>query len=150
MIVEFDTNNYKDNRQPELRMPIMAEHLMKWGWVKNIFEANVFLVIFAMILIGVSGSYFFITQIAYSNSDDLVLRPFVSSLNIKDYISRNISELSPVKSELGGTFYVTKIEVHKVKGIVNYEDGHRAYVADFIYTSDPSTGIDIKSFVIRN
>ena len=149
MNVDFDTNNYKDNRQPDLKMPVMAEHLIKWGWVKNILQANIFLLIFAVILLGVSGSYFFITKIAYSDSNDSEANIFVSSLPIKDYIKRNISDLSPIKAVLGGTFYVTNVEIHNGRGFVNYEDGHNAFVADFKYTSDPTNGIEINSFVLR-
>src|SRR3989338_139616 len=55
-------------------------------------------------------------------------------LSVKSYVSQNISNLSPEKAVLGGTFYVTEITVEEGRGVVQYEDGHIALVADFTYT----------------
>lgn len=70
-------------------------------------------------------------------------------MSVESYVSQNISELSPIKEQVGGTFYVTSIEVMDGKGVVSYEDGHNAYTADFTYTSSDLTGHSITSFVIR-
>jgi len=70
-------------------------------------------------------------------------------VNIESYVSENISELSPMKEVLGGTFYVTSVEAADGKGIVNYEDGHVAYTADFVYEVSDESGILITSFIIR-
>lgn len=69
-----------------------------------------------------------------------------TSLTIEQYVTDNISTLSPETEVLGGTFYVTSIEAANGAGAVSYEDGHNAYTADFIYTSDP---LSVTSFVIR-
>lgn len=73
-------------------------------------------------------------------------------MSIESYVTQNISLLSPEKEVLGGTFYVTKIEVEpeEKKGYVEYEDGHVAFAADFTYTADDVEGITITSFVIRD
>jgi hypothetical protein len=70
-------------------------------------------------------------------------------MSVEDYIRMNISEISPVKEQVGGTFYVTAIEAEDGSGTVEYEDGHNAYVADFEYSIDEGKGIDIESFEIR-
>ena len=66
--------------------------------------------------------------------------------SIEEYVTKNISTLSTEPEQLGGTFYVTSIEAQDGSGVVSYEDGHNAYTADFIYTTDP---LSITSFVIR-
>lgn len=54
---------------------------------------------------------------------------------VREYIRENISELSPEPEVLGGTFMVTNIEfTGENSGIVEYEDGHIALVADFEYS----------------
>lgn len=73
----------------------------------------------------------------------------VQSADAESYIRAHISELSPLEEQLGGTFFVTKIEVHEGAGFVEYEDGHNAYVADFTYSSG-TDGIAVDSFVIRD
>lgn len=65
---------------------------------------------------------------------------------IEEYVAKNISTLSTEPAQLGGTFYVTSVEAKDGSGMVSYEDGHNAYVADFTYTSEP---LSITSFVIR-
>jgi len=72
-------------------------------------------------------------------------------MSVEQYVSDNISELSPVDAVLGGTFYVTEIEAEGGKGVVSYEDGHIALTADFIYTVDEERGgILISSFIVRD
>jgi hypothetical protein len=73
-------------------------------------------------------------------------------MSVEAYITQNISALSPIKETMGGTFYVTEIEVEpeENKGKVEYEDGHNAYVAEFTYTSNDRTGHTITSFVVRD
>lgn len=72
-------------------------------------------------------------------------------MSVESYVTQNISLLSPIKETMGGTFYVTEIEVEPLenKGHVKYEDGHNAYEADFTYTSDDRTGHAILSFVVK-
>lgn len=68
---------------------------------------------------------------------------------IEEYIRENISNLSPEKEVLGGTFYTTNIEAHGGAGTVSYEDGHNAFVADFTYTVDESGRPSVTSFTVR-
>ncbi|MBL8157972.1 hypothetical protein JNK62_00320 [bacterium] len=72
-------------------------------------------------------------------------------MSVEAYVTQNISALSPIKETMGGTFYVTEIEVEpeENKGKVKYEDGHNAYEAEFTYTSNDRTGHTITSFVVR-
>lgn len=70
-------------------------------------------------------------------------------MDIETYVRTNISALSPVKEQLGGTFYVTALEVHDGTGIVSYEDGHNAYTADFTYTTKEDGRTVITSFLVR-
>jgi len=72
------------------------------------------------------------------------------AMSIEQYVRENITDLSPLEEQLGGTFYVTEIEAHEGVGIVSYEDGHNAYTADFTYEIDPLHGaITMKTFVVR-
>lgn len=87
------------------------------------------------------------------NPDQPSFTPSTGKLmTVEAYVTQNISELSPIKETMGGTFYVTEIEVEpgERKGTVKYEDGHMAYEADFTYTSNDRTGHSITSFVVRN
>lgn len=116
-------------------------------------------VIFGVVLLAVFGAFF-----AYQNTDDMYRideeienaqeqsAPQGKLMSIESYVTQNISLLSPEKEVLGGTFYVTKIEVEpeEKKGYVEYEDGHVAYSADFTYTADDMDGINITSFVVRH
>lgn len=70
-------------------------------------------------------------------------------MDIDSYVRNSISELSPVKEQLGGTFYVTALETKEGVGVVSYEDGHNAYTADFVYTVDEGGKPTILSFKIR-
>lgn len=68
---------------------------------------------------------------------------------VRAYIQTHISDLSPQKEQLGGTFYTTQIEVKDGTGTVHYEDGHSAYVADFVYGVRETGDILINTFTIR-
>ncbi len=69
-------------------------------------------------------------------------------MSIEDYVKQNISTLSPEKETVGGKFFVTEIQTTGNTGVVKYEDGHNAYVADFTFTTS-ETGHKINSFIIR-
>lgn len=50
---------------------------------------------------------------------------------IKNYLNKNISELSPEKEVLGGKFYITNIEFeNNENAFIEYEDGHIALKAE--------------------
>lgn len=70
-------------------------------------------------------------------------------MDIDTYIRLHISDLSTVPEVLGGTFFVTDIHSSDGSGVVQYEDGHNAYVADFSYSADPNGGYSVTSFVVR-
>lgn len=76
-------------------------------------------------------------------------QPTGKLMSIESYVTQNISELSPRKEVLGGTFHVTDVSVADGKGVVSYEDGHNAYTADFTYEAADQTGIHITSFTVR-
>ena len=75
--------------------------------------------------------------------------PNKNLLSVKSYVSRNISNLSPEKAVLGGSFYVTKIRAEEGRGVVEYEDGHIALVADFTYTVSAQGDVEVTSFTVR-
>ncbi len=63
-----------------------------------------------------------------------------------NYIKDNISELSPEKEVLGGTFYVTNIDfIDHNLAIVEYEDGHIALEAEVMFSIE-NKEVSIKSF----
>lgn len=70
-------------------------------------------------------------------------------MDIESYVRNSISELSPIKEQVGGKFYVTYIETSEGVGIVSYEDGHNAYVADFRYEINESGKPSVSSFTVR-
>lgn len=76
--------------------------------------------------------------------------PVPGGEDVSAYVSEHISELSPEKAVLGGTFYVTDIRASNGEGVVEYEDGHVAFKADFTYTFDRNGEVIIKSFIIRD
>lgn len=73
----------------------------------------------------------------------------VRYMDINSFVRNSISFLSPVKESLGGTFYVTKIETSAGTGVVEYEDGHNAYTADFTYTVSQDGKPTIETFKVR-
>ncbi len=75
----------------------------------------------------------------------------VRGMSVEEYVRQNISTLSPEPAVLGGTFYVTEISVgDDGTGVVHYEDGHIALVADFTWQREQEHGaLTIQSFVVR-
>ncbi|MBY0294204.1 hypothetical protein K2Q08_02635 [Patescibacteria group bacterium] len=70
-------------------------------------------------------------------------------MDVETYVRTNISNLSSVKEQLGGKFYVTSIETHGGAGAVSYEDGHNAYTADFTYHVTEEGKPVVDSFQVR-
>lgn len=109
-------------------------------------KLTLFIVLVALAVVG----YFM-----WPNLKDLFVQQDTSAptgklMTIENYIAMQISELSPVKEQLGGRFYVTSIQAADGHGVVSYEDGHNAYTADFTYTSSDQTGYTITSFEVRS
>lgn len=69
---------------------------------------------------------------------DVACSDLTERVNIENYLHDNISELSPVKAVLGGTWYVLSviIDVNKNSGTVVYEDGHIQEKKTFTYTTN--------------
>jgi hypothetical protein len=110
------------------------------------------IILFIVLALGV-GAYFFIPEKSQpqtpTNTTPTTNQPSGKLMSIESYVTQNISTISPEKEVLGGTFYVTEIEASDGSGIVKYEDGHNAFVADFTYTASDREGIDITSFIVR-
>ena len=70
-------------------------------------------------------------------------------MDIETYMRTSISELSPIESQLGGTFFVTDIQIEDGTGVVEYEDGHNAYTADFTYVIAENGKPEVLSFTVR-
>lgn len=81
----------------------------------------------------------------YKNSAAVTPGPQMSQIDceylddmtiVEKYIRAHISEVVPEKAVLGGAWYVTSVFVNPSvkRGLVSYEDGHIAGIADFSYT----------------
>lgn len=68
---------------------------------------------------------------------------------LRSYLDENISEISPEKEVLGGTFFVTSLILNgEDKFIVEYEDGHIALEAFGKYFIDEENNIYIQEFTL--
>ncbi len=68
---------------------------------------------------------------------------------IFEYLKENISQLSPKKEVLGGSFYITSVDFTESNAlIVDYEDGHITLTAELIYQYTDSDNFKISSFNI--
>ncbi len=69
-------------------------------------------------------------------------------LKLYTFIENNLAQLSPEPAVLGGTFYITSLEVLDLSaGEVEYEDGHIALKAKFNFVVN-SNGVQISNFEI--
>ncbi|MDQ3089880.1 MAG: hypothetical protein M3Q24_01880 [bacterium] len=76
--------------------------------------------------------------------------PKFPQTSVENYLKNNLARLSPEKEVLGGKFFITKLELTSNKnGVVEYEDGHNAFIADFNYLIEGSGEVKISSFVVR-
>lgn len=82
-------------------------------------------------------------------SNEIGVYPDGRKVSVETYVRQHITELSPVKEVLGGKFYVTEIHASGGRGLVAYEDGHNAYLAEFTYSIRSDVGIIIESFYIK-
>lgn len=105
--------------------------------------------LFVVVLLVAVGAAAYMWYPNLTIAPDIEQAPAGKLMSIEDYVSQNISALSPEKEVLGGKFFVTEISAADGRGTVSYEDGHVAYIADFTYTSDDRTGHEITSFIIR-
>ncbi len=68
--------------------------------------------------------------------NDVACMDLQERANVEVFLRENISELSPVKAVLGGTWYVVSmvIDLKNNSGTVTYEDGHLLEKKSFSYT----------------
>lgn len=83
-----------------------------------------------------------------SDKEAEVVTPIENPDSVIGYINKNISDLSPEKEVLGGSFYITNITADAGTGTVIYEDGHNSFTADFTYEFSESGEVKITSFEI--
>jgi hypothetical protein len=73
-------------------------------------------------------------------------------MSAEDYIKANIASLAAEQDIVpasGGEFNVTSVESADGSGTAYFNDGTSSYMADFTYTTDPTTGaISITGFTI--
>jgi hypothetical protein len=105
--------------------------------------------LFTIIILIAVGAAAYMWYPVLKPAPDVEQAPAGKLMSIEDYVSQNISALSPDKEVVGGKFFVTEISAGDGRGVVQYEDGHIAYTADFTYVSDDRTGHEITSFIIR-
>lgn len=68
---------------------------------------------------------------------------------LKNYLKDNLSTLSPEPEVLGGKFYVTSLELTSPStAIVEYEDGHIALKANFVFSYNDNGVLQISNFVL--
>lgn len=66
---------------------------------------------------------------------------------VRTYLQENISNLSPEKEVLGGTFYITEFEfMDSETCLINYEDGHIALRAKVNFNVSAQGDVEIVSF----
>lgn len=86
----------------------------------------IFFIIVIVLLLGGLWYYFSDTQIVLDQTEREEL--------VTQYLRDNLTELSSEEAVLGGTFYPTRIEfVNDNSGLIDYEDGHIALTARFVY-----------------
>ncbi|MBU0999004.1 hypothetical protein KKG24_01700 [Patescibacteria group bacterium] len=116
-----------------------AEGMSAQEQVKIIFNENTANIGFGEVVDRGDGIYVYKDpqNIAYTlNLAVVSCLDFIKRTNIENYLQDNISELSPVKAILGGTWYVVSITLDLIKnyGTVIYEDGHIQEKKNFTYT----------------
>jgi hypothetical protein len=115
---------------------------MKQDGNQNTHYLTIFISVIALIIVGILVWHFTLPRIEEvvdpANNDITEQLPQEQKETaVEEYIRENISALSPEAEVLGGVFYVTDIRFTGTNsGIVEYEDGHIALVADFMYTFD--------------
>ncbi|MFZ2886415.1 MAG: hypothetical protein WA021_01200, partial [Minisyncoccia bacterium] len=111
------------------------------------------LLTFLLIALIAFGAYVFYIERAEAPSEPVSEAP-MNDARVETYVREHISELSPEPAVMGGTWYVTEIDVkdglpaQAGRGTVWYEDGHIALIADFEYTTD-KYGVTISMFEVR-
>lgn len=93
------------------------------------------------IFVALSLVIFLVLQTMIVNKTDIVPPQTVITdikQNVENYLRENISKLSPVKTVLGGTWYVISIttDLEKNSGTVTYEDGHIQEIKNFVYITN--------------
>jgi len=70
-------------------------------------------------------------------AEEVLLEPVSKLVSRQNYLVENISELSPIKEVLGGTFYITEFNWSSEDlAQIKYEDGHIALEAEVSFEDD--------------
>jgi hypothetical protein len=111
---------------------------------------NALFPIVILLVVIVGGFYVFNSYIYNEKQAESGLSTAQQRTLVTVHINENISQLSPVKEVLGGTFYVTDITfLDERRGIVQYEDGHIALEADFTYTVSDDADVTVRLANVR-
>jgi hypothetical protein len=106
---------------------------------------SILVIIIAVVLIG-----FFIFDSNFNKNQNETISQEQRENLVSNYIKENISRLSPEPEVLGGTFYITDIKFNDaLSGIVEYEDGHIALIADFEYSINKDGQIEASLSNVR-
>lgn len=110
-------------------------------------------IVTVLILISVFGLLYFGDKNLSSNSKDQNnTTGLFNQMDVQEYVKDHISELSPVKEQVGGKFFVTNITGEKtadgsiIFGEVEYEDGHNAYKASYTFFINEDNSFYLQSF----
>jgi hypothetical protein len=69
---------------------------------------------------------------------------------LRDYLNENISELSPEKEVLGGSFFITSLTLNgEDEFSIEYEDGHILLLASGKYSIDEENNVNIQEFNLQ-
>ncbi|MFA7310183.1 MAG: hypothetical protein WC050_04745, partial [Candidatus Paceibacterota bacterium] len=86
---------------------------------------TVLLIVGAAVLVGIV--VFTASRYYYGGAPSTIsTSTYTQPTSIENFVTAMISDLSPVKEQLGGKYYVTKIEARDGAGTVSFEDGHNA------------------------
>ena len=93
------------------------------------------LILFVIIAVLLLGIYFIKNQKTDENPVPVGNIEQNDPVAVEKYIRENIKILAPEEPVLGGTWYVTMVEINKESktGTMSYEDGHIAGSARFSY-----------------
>lgn len=107
---------------------------------------KILIIVVGIFVVGLLGVFLNKNLVTHTGDSAVVQGRY---MDVESYVKNSISTLSPVKEQLGGTFYVTKITTKDGKGVVEYEDGHNAYTASFTYSVGEEGKPLVTNFVVR-
>jgi hypothetical protein len=118
----------------------------------------IFRIALIIIIIILTTILFYQRQEADLNNDfeeEAKKEVIINQLSIKEqeniivYLEENISELSPEKEVLGGSFYINSVDFLDTNNLIlEYEDGHISLIAEVNFEYIEEGDISIKGFEI--